>query len=323
MSFSATDALTVDGRRLVLQTPRGFFAKRAAALGLLVPVLLTVIVGLVALLETVEGAGPGAATLVVAAVCALVGLGSGLAGAFTLVRAGPRSDASRVVIDLEAATLDSARDGRVPLSAVQGLVLHQPNRLTKWHCISATLAAGPRAEDGDPYRPPASGRVALVGHLTEWELTQARALLATLGDHLGVPTTDDSGGIFGKGSGKGGTAHALAYLPVQGIFLVASLFLLLARRGEPLSQFHARQSLAFLPVELVALFGTTLVTAPLLFVTDEPHPVAGVVMGLAIGTVAIGRLVLRFVAAWKAHKGEAWVIPGMGWLVRRWLPPAG
>lgn len=326
MSFSVRAALTVDDRVLRLQTPASFWWKRGAVLAVGVPVLLTILVALVALLDTIEVGEPSGLTLIAAAGSALLGGICMLVGGVHVLRAGPKSRASLVEIDLDQGIITSAAEGTHPLSAVRGLELHQPNPVLKWHAITARLHAGPQAEDGDPYRPPASGSVQLLGQINELELGAARELMETVAGHLGgLPAADKSSSLLGGGGSTGEKlgrlGHALAYVPVQGIFLIASIVLLVARRKDPVAQFHARQSLAFLPFELAALFGGILVTVPFMFIGDEPHPAAAVLMGLVLLPIALGRLGLRFYAAWKAHKGACWVIPGMGWLSRRWLPP--
>lgn len=38
-----------------------------------------------------------------------------------------------------------------------------------------------------------------------------------------------------------------------------------------------------------------------------------------IGVVSL-RLLVRLFASYKAYRGQAWVIPGLGWLSGRWVP---
>jgi hypothetical protein len=55
----------------------------------------------------------------------------------------------------------------------------------------------------------------------------------------------------------------------------------------------------------------------------DPHPlgVAVLVGGLLLITGL--RLVLRVYAAWRAWRGDLWLLPVLGRLTRRWLPPVG
>lgn len=316
MSFSIKTAVVEDGPVLRIQTPAAFWIKRGAVLALLVPALLVLLTGLFALLEVLQGEEPGVLTMVVGAGSGALSFLCVAVGGVHVVRAGPRSAASLVELDVEHGVLRSLAEGEHPLAAVRGLELRKTSPLLKWHEITATLHESPQ-EDGNPYRPPKAGKVRLIGNINEFELKGARELLADLAGRLGVESTDNSSVLLGGGGTKGKPAYGLAYIPVQGIFLLVSVGLLIFKRDDPAAQFHARQSLAFFPLELAALFLAAMLTAPFMFITDEPHPAAMALMALALMVVAIGRLVVRFVAAYRAFHGRAWVIPGMGWLTRR------
>lgn len=97
-----------------------------------------------------------------------------------------------------------------------------------------------------------------------------------------------------------------------------------------MARFHARQSLAFLAFEAAAVFAAVAFVVALLLAVDqvipndsgEPNPVAFAGAMVLILPIVLGRLGLRLLATWKAFRGEHWVIPGFGWVSRRWLPPA-
>ena len=48
--------------------------------------------------------------------------------------------------------------------------------------------------------------------------------------------------------------------------------------------------------------------------------VGGAGVLLLVVPLALLRLGIGLLASWRAHKGQAWLIPGLGWLSRRWLP---
>lgn len=331
MSFSVRTALTVDDHILRLQTPPSFWYKRGAVVGLLVPALLLLLVVLVALLDFIEVGAPSVLTAIAAGAGGLLSGIFVLWGAVHIIRAGARSEASLVELDLQAGTITSAAEGTHPIAAVTALELHQPRVWQKWHAISACLSHGPVEDHGDPYRAPADERVVLLGNINELEVGKANELMGTLSGHLGdIPIVDKSSGLLGGGGSAavpgdtkariGRLGHALAYLPVQGIFLIASVVLLVARRNDPVAQFHARQSLALLPLEIAALLLGIVVTVPFMLIPKDPSPLTMIPMLLVLLPIALGRLGLRLYAGWRAHKGECWVIPGIGWLSRRWLP---
>lgn len=328
MSFGLPHAIDDQGDRIVLQTPASWWRRRGLVLGVAVPGLLVVLVGLFGLLDLLQEAG-GLLVGVAAGVCALVLVPSVLVGAVQLATASRNSARTRVEIDLQQREITTANEERVALDTVRSLALVKSNPLLKWMSIVAVTGGGPEAES--PYRPPREQQVVLLGNLNELEVGKARVAMAELADRLGVSHSDRSPVLLGgggrSGAGKGTLVHGLAYLPVQGIFLFASLFLLIARRDDAVARFHARQSLAFFAVELVVIVGGVIASLPLWFGAslledqmDDPYLPVAILTGLVLLVVTFARLGLRLYAGWRATQGEAWVIPGVGWLSRRWLP---
>ena len=330
MSPGLKGVLTEEGDILRLQTPSRFWLMRGLVLLLVVPALLMLLVGLLALLELLDTGEPGPLTFGSAVVLGLLCLPSAAVGAVHLLRAGPRSAASRVEIDLAARQIRPTEGAAVPLDRVRSLVLHKPQPLLKWLAIEAEVGE-PVAETGNPYQPPRGSRLRLLGEISEFDSGRAFRFTEELAGRLGVPAEDRSPSLLGgggaSGKGKGRLGHALAYLPFQGIFLIASIFLLVARRDDPVARFHAKQSLVMFPLEMLAIFGAFALSMPFLFLgeltgsgSNEPHPVGiAIVLVLVIG-VALGRLGLRLMAMSKAWRGEAWVIPIVGLISRRWKP---
>lgn len=222
MSFSARQALTEQDGLLVLQTPRAFWVKRGLVLLLLVPGLLVVLIGLIALLEVIAAEGPGLLTAAVGALTVLLGGPCVLVGGLHLLRAGPRAAASRVEIDRAQGELRPMTGPAVPLAAVQELELVQTRPLQKWHHIAARTGVAEASGEAGPYRPPRQAQpVVLLGNLNELELGAARSLLRDLGARLDLPVHDRSSRLMG-GGGKGGAGlpdapggllYAAAYLP--------------------------------------------------------------------------------------------------------------
>ena len=321
-------ALHEEGHQLILRTPVRHYLVRAATLGLLLPVLFAILTGLVALLELLEVGEPGLLTMgagIFGAACSAVAVpfAAGMA-----VMAPRLSARSQVVIDQAARVLHPWDGEPVPLDAVVGLSLRKPNPMLKWLVIEADLAAPP-STDPSPYRVPAVRSVALVSRINELEAEAARLLMADIGRRLDLETADRTssflggGGLTGRAAGRG--AHALAYIPVQGIFLFASLFLLVSRRGDPRAMFHAKQSLLLLAVEMVVIVGSVAVSIPLFVVGEamgaEPplHPGIIGLLGTLIPVMLL-RVVARFYAAWRAWHGDLWLVPLVGRVSKRWLP---
>lgn len=314
-------ALNDQGDRLILQTPRGFFLGRGLALGLAVPALLALLGALGVALDVADG-GPTLLSALVVAGVGLTALPSAAAGAWRLLRAGPLSAATRVELDLSAGRARGP-GAEVELSHARRLVVHKPRAGLKWWAISLEHDAGARGLD----RPAASRgpeRMRLVGDLDEAQQAQHRVLAEHLGARLGLPVIDEGGLLEG---GPARRWHALCYLPLQGIFLFASAGMLLFRRDDALGRFHAKQSLALFAVEVLAILAAVVALAVAVAFGERAGEAVRLPLTLVGATplmlVAVGRIGLRLFAMWRASKGEAWLVPGLGALSRRWRPPEG
>ncbi len=234
-------------RRTVLQTPAATWWVQGLLLVFLVPPLLMF---LMTLLAFAQGGGDPVAYLVFDGLAVLLSVPSALGGVWQLVRARPRSAASRVTLDWTARTLTAAGEPPLPLDQVTGLRVRQPNPILKWRVLEATLVTG------EP--------VALAQRLTPRRYAAVRQTANALAARLAVPVTlpadVQSGDLVGLSDKH---AAAFCYLPLQGIFLFASVWYLFQARDRPFVRFAAIQSLlqvamstAVLVALLLASFGT-------------------------------------------------------------------
>lgn len=144
----------------------------------------------------------------------------------------------------------------------------------------------------------------------------ANYLASVLGSPGEVSGGPPAGEVGAGPTAQDRTAAMLCYLPIQGIHLVASLYYLFSARDRPFVRFAARQSLAQLGVTfgavLLALLG---LGAPLAWVSQGQGalPASGIGLAIALGLALMTVFVAHIVAAMRAYRGEAWVIP---WLAR-------
>jgi uncharacterized Tic20 family protein len=110
------------------------------------------------------------------------------------------------------------------------------------------------------------------------------------------------------------TAAMLCYLPVQGIFIGASLYYLLRGDTRPLVRFSARQSLcqlllsSLLLLLIIALFGV-----PLALVPNGPVRIALLVLlTLSLVGFVIWNIWAHILACSRAYRRIAWVMPWLG-----------
>jgi len=118
------------------------------------------------------------------------------------------------------------------------------------------------------------------------------------------------------------TAAMLCYLPIQGIFIGASLYYLLKGDKRPLVRFCARQSLCqFLLSTLLLLLIIALFGVPLALISEGPvRVVLLVLLTLSLVGFVIWNIWAHILACSRAYRRVAWVMPWLGPVVRRWLP---
>jgi uncharacterized membrane protein len=304
----------------VLRTPRSHYVKRGIVWLTAWPFLMGMVLMFVAC-ATLEGLGEIGVLVASVPLGLSAGVGSTY-GAIRLIRSRALSRASELQVDWSA---NEFRQGAqvTPFSAVKRLELCQHSKMLAWRHIVAHVQS--ESSDQGPYRAPTGDQVPLIRFMTYKEDDAAKALLRELGARLERPTQvaalsapTGAASMFGK-SAK--TAAAAAYFPIQGIWLFASLGVLLLDK-RPLSRFHAKQSLAVGAGWFVFVTGGVLAIAgaSALVGGGEPPPwvlLPGVML-LLVG--ALAHLVLRIIGCFEAYNEQYWVFPGLGWLSRRWIP---
>lgn len=225
-----------------------------------------------------------------------------LVGVASMLTARRRALASRVLIDLDEHLITR------PGGAAE--VFRRPDRvLVSGRGIGWELALGTGSENVTLLRVPrASGR-ALV--------RAAERLAERLEIEASIPPRARRASGFVPEDPD--VWAALAYSPLDGVNLAYSLFALVVA-DHPRVRFAAKQSVALFGVEaslLLAVF--TCLGLPFALL---PLPIALEVLVLAFPLFVFGLLHvgLRLFAAYRAHRGRVWVIPGLSLLSRRWVP---
>lgn len=228
-------------------------------------------------------------------------------GLWQVVTARGRAERAAVIVTREGVRMGDALLSR---GAVRNVVVAKPSPMLVWYGVLVVDVAG--------------DRTLVLGGLPERRgrdiAAAADALAAELGVDVTMPSMVREGRRFGL---EGNGAAALCYVPVQGIGLIVSLAALVVGRG-PEVRFAARQSLTFFVISTGALLAAVAVGAVVVFATGgfgRPNPLGVGVMVILLGMVAFGRLGVFLVAAWLTRRRGYWVIPGLGGIVRRWLPP--
>lgn len=114
----------------------------------------------------------------------------------------------------------------------------------------------------------------------------------------------------------------LCYLPVQGVFLLASLGVLLASRSA-YARAAAKQSLLQLCFSVCLLAAILLgLGVPVAYADGSPlQPVLGVALALALTAFWLWNLVAHIYACVRFYRGAPWVMPWLRPLAARWFSP--
>lgn len=113
-------------------------------------------------------------------------------------------------------------------------------------------------------------------------------------------------------------AAALCNVPIDGFFVAACVWFLMTST-DPFVRFHAKQSLALFGLSAItALLMMGCCSAPFALLVPDDFGVSAFVCPLV--AFAGARVVVRTVAAMRAHRGIVWIQPWLAPLARRWAP---
>lgn len=289
--------IVFDGSDAVLSVPARDFRLQA----LLVIFLLPVAWGAIGLLVALGGAEADAAALGGGLFCLFTALTTPL-GLVQLALASRRARKTRLRVGADR-SLVLANGRRLGPGELRSLRLGQQSPLLKWMGILGRTDKGELLLLG---RLPPSRRDA-VGAVTLW-----------LGEALGVPA-EVAPATLGMSPEK---AAGFCYFPIQGIWLIFSLLALVASKDARV-RFAAKQSLVYYSLSGILLVACLLPLIPVVALLPEDVGPAIGGLGLFFLVIPLGflRLGLGLLASWRAFQGRSWVIPGLGWITRRWLPP--
>jgi uncharacterized membrane protein len=276
---------------------------------LAVPVLLAVLA--LVLLGALSGdADPSSGVLwLCGALWFVPSAGCGVWGLVLLIGSGAWSRGSEVVFDYARG---SVRRGalELPLGSVASVSVRRPSFLLKWWLLELV-----RRDGGPP--------LLVYGRFTPRQRARLSLYAQFIGDALRVPTqgaerlaTVDAIGVDDR------NAAMLCYLPIQGIFLAASLYYVLTEKRRPLVRFAARQSLSHFLFSLLVLiavcvaFGVPIALLP----ASLEQTLLMWLLGAALVAFAIWNITAHIVACVRAYRGVAWVMPWLRPFVTRWLP---
>lgn len=302
---------------LIVRAPASAYRRRGViavtlaplVMGLLIPLLLSV------------GDPEEPIVLLLVGVCALTLLGSLLAGIFLLSFAGAWSARSTW-----AFRRVQAPDGSVDvlLSRPRGGL---PRRLAPGSYVTAVggMAGVYRLVLNDA----GGDRLNLANQLNErYRAELDRAILEINGVLGATPTPAlDPGSAALPGSESGGTITPgerslamLCYLPVQGVFLLASIGCLVASRSR-YARSAAKQSLLQFALSILVLGGILgLFGVPTALLDGSPaQPVFAAVLGLALFGHLGWNLGAHVYACIRFYQGRPWVMPWLRPLARRWF----
>jgi uncharacterized Tic20 family protein len=288
----------------------GAYFKRGLFSLFALPALFALLLGLVMVLVAGQVDGEPPVYAFAALWCGMSGL-SALWGLGLMLGAGRWSQRSLLAFDGQRWTVKN-RDSEQSIAAFACVRARRPSRLLKWWALELVPHAG-----GKP--------LVIYGSFVP---RQSRALLSYahwLASMLRLPldadialSTLDSTGLDER------TAAMLCYLPVQGVFIGASLYFVLKGDTRPLVRFSARQSLcqtllSFVLLLLIcAAFGV-----PIALLGDGPARIVAIVaLAVSLVAFAVWNLWAHILACSRAYRKIAWVMPWLRPLVARWLPEA-
>jgi len=289
------------GHEIELRVPAWHWAWR----GLLVALALPPLIVLLALLVSLDDEGVAAPSVVLAGLAGL----AFVSGVLLALLSPLLSRRTLTRIDFAQGVLTTARSPYpVELGTLAGLYLARPSKLGVFFELRARRLGAPD--------------VRLLGPLVPKHSHDATALASWLGARLNVPVDVSGVDAPAVSSTSDQLAGVLCYLPIQGVFLIASLYYLFAARRRPFVRFCAIQSLSQFGFSLLVLTLILLALGLPLGLSD-PSPLQTLLIVLLAGSLGLFWLWnfgAHAYACWAAYKGRLWVMPWLGFWVRRFLP---
>ncbi|MGZ3424657.1 MAG: hypothetical protein ACXVEE_42765, partial [Polyangiales bacterium] len=232
--------------RLVVQTPRSIYIAR----GLLSIFLSPVVSGLIVLLMLLMGLDDQTVVLSIAGIVAIffVLWGIGLLALSSAL-------AAKTVVTFDRATIRRADGASVPTAAVVRVRVKRGG-LSGFHVLELVAANGETfaVHTRLPLAP--ASLSLLANEVAAWLQVPAEAPAPNAS-----PFNENHAAVF-------------CYLPIQGIFLIASLWFI-ATDQRPFVRFAARQSLLHFAFSIVALVVVLALGATPVFLTGGPSPNLG------------------------------------------------
>lgn len=304
---------TIEGAGvLVVESPPSHFVKRGLLAVLLVPVLVALLALLLGL-----AADDGEAILVGLGAFAGVVVLAGL----TLIALAPiLSRRTRVRFDGPRGVVVRERDGlTVPLRDVAGVVLRPRGGLAMAQELVVVRA------DGAPL-------VTLHAALASTHTAQAQGIASAIHAFFGAPPAAVAApyrygapppaaidqGALGLAPN---VAAGLCYLPIQGIFVLVSIVMLIGAK-HPAVRFAAKQSLLQLALALVVGVVVLGGAAGAVIATDTQNPVAIASVIALVIAFALWHVGAYIVACVRAFRGRTWVMPWLRWAIGKSAPEA-
>lgn len=280
------------GNSLILKTPRSLYWARGALSVFASPV----IGGSVVLLMLMMGLEDASVGLV--AFASVVGFfvlwGIGL---FAL---GTRLS-ERTVVTFDRATVCRPDGASVPTAAIALVRVRRREGFTGFHVLELVAPNGEMFAVHERLPAMPESLAAVASEVASW---------------LGVPSESPP-----ATSSSFDEKHAavLCYLPIQGIFLIASLWFLATDR-RPFVRFAAKQSLLHFAFSIVVLLvAIALGAVPVLLTegADGPLRVLAIVwLVILLVAFAIWNVGAHIYACVQASRGRAWVMPWLRFAVR-------
>jgi uncharacterized membrane protein len=287
-----------DAARLSVKVPRALYLTRGAVALVGAPVLGALFALLFVMMEL-----PAEVGLLLAG-----GIAASLA-AFALALfalSGVLSARSEVTFDRQASQIRRAYDGAVaPIASVVGVRVRPAGGLSGFQLLELVDASG-------------RGFVLHARLSRQWPGDLA-AVAHACATWLAVPADVPSADAAPLGITENHAA-LLCYLPIQGVFLIASIYFLGVDR-RPFVRFSAKQSLLHFAASIVALVVALVLGATPVLLTEHaegPARIASIVwLTLLLVALVAWNLGAHVYACVQAAKGRTWRMPWLRFLLAR------